>query len=130
MMSLQLPTRLIQLGQFSPPTNTNWTNNVTDASGALSTLELIISSVIGLFTVGGALLFIYAFIQGAVDWITAGGDSGKIQKARDRMIQGALGLVILVMAYAIIGLIGTVVGINILNPQKLLIELIPINATM
>jgi hypothetical protein len=125
MMQLQLPAKLIQLGQFSPPTNTDWTTNVSTAEGATSTMELIISSVIGLFTIGGALLFVYAFIQGAVEWITAGGDSGKIQKARDRMIQGTIGLIVLVIAYAVIGLIGSVVGIDILNPAAQLIELAP-----
>lgn len=53
----------------------------------------------------GALLVLIFFIQGAIEWISAGGDSGKIQKARDRMTQSVIGLFVLVSSFAIIGLI-------------------------
>ena len=117
-MQLLPASFLTQFGSFNPPVVNNWTNNVDSNAGALSTLELIISSMLGLLTVIGGILFIYTFIQGALSWVSAGGDSGKIQKARDQMIQGAIGLIILVAAYAIVGLIGSIVGITILNPAK------------
>lgn len=115
-----LPRFLAQLGSFKPFVDNEWTNNVDTNAGALSTMELIISSMLGLLTALGGIFFIYTFLQGALSWISAGGDSGKIQKARDQMIQGAIGLIILVAAYAIIGVIGTVVGIDILTPAKMI----------
>lgn len=48
------------------------------------------------------------FLWGAIEWITAGGDSGKVGKARDKITQAIIGLVILVGSFVIIGFIGRV----------------------
>lgn len=94
--------------------------------GSFSTLELIISNVLGLITVLGSIMFIGYFLLGAISWITSGGDTGKVTKARDQMLHGVIGLFILVMVYAIVGLIGTVLGIDsILNPKAVLEGLVP-----
>jgi hypothetical protein len=58
----------------------------------------------GLITLGALLVIIY-FLWGAIGWITAGGDSAKVQKARDRMVQSIIGLVLLVGAFTLIGFI-------------------------
>jgi len=50
----------------------------------------------------GALAVIILFLQGAIEWITAGGDSGKIESARNRLTQSAIGLFILVSSFTII----------------------------
>ncbi len=57
-----------------------------------------------LITAGG-ISVIFFFIWGALRWIMAGGDSGKIQKARDQMVQAAIGLILLVTSFVIIGFI-------------------------
>lgn len=85
---------------------------------ALQGLETIISTAIGILTTVGAIFFIVYFFLAAFKWLTAGGDSGKVQKARDEMIQGVLGLIVMVAAYGVIGLIGTIIGIDILNPGE------------
>jgi hypothetical protein len=54
----------------------------------------------------GALLVIVNFIWGAIDWITAGGDSGKIQKAREKITQSFIGLILLVGSFVIIAFVG------------------------
>ena len=96
--------------------------------GPFTTLELIISNVLGLITVLGSIIFIGYFLLGAIAWITSGGDTGKVTKARDQMLHGVIGLLVLVMVYAIVGLIGTVLGIdNILNPKAVLEGLVPNN---
>ena len=95
--------------------------------GSFSTLELIISNVLGLITVLGSIIFIGYFLLGAIAWITSGGDTGKVTKARDQMLHGVIGLLVLVMVYAIVGLIGTVLGMNnILNPKVVLEGLVPV----
>lgn len=68
----------------------------------------------------GAIMVIIMFLWGAIGWITAGGDAGKIQKSRDRMVQAVIGLIVLVGAYTIIGFISTVffgTDFNILQLQ-------------
>jgi len=83
--------------------------------GAPTMVESIISRMLFVVTVVGGLLFLTMFVTGAINWITSGGDSGKVASARNRMIQGVLGLVVLVAAYSAVGVVGQIVGINILN---------------
>lgn len=59
-----------------------------------------------IITVGGLALLLY-LVWGAVEWITAGGDSGKIQKARDKMIQSVIGMIILASSFIIVRTINT-----------------------
>jgi len=94
-------------------------------SDVLTQLESLISTALGFMTVIGSLYFIFFFFLAALKWLTAGGDSGKVQKARDEMIQGVMGLIVIVAAYGVIGLIGSIVGIDILNPALLLRQLVP-----
>lgn len=104
------------LGGFEPPVTTSWTDGSNTNTGVLTNLETFISQLLGLITVVGSLFFIVNFMLAALAWITAGGDAGKIQKARDQMTQSAIGLVVMVGSYGIIGLIGSVAGLNILQP--------------
>lgn len=115
-----LPTLIAQFGSGITP--------VTDAYSSadpLSDLDLFVSNLLGLFTVFGALFFIIYFLMAAIQWISSGGDSGKLAEARNKMIQGVIGLIILVAAYGIIGLVGTIVGIDILNPIEQLQKISP-----
>lgn len=89
-----------------------------DVTQPLTSTEKLISNVVGFLTTLGTLVFIFMFVYGALNWISAGGDASKVQKARDQMIQGVIGLIIMIAGYAVIGLIGTVLGISILNPAQ------------
>ena len=60
-----------------------------------------------LITVGALLVIVY-FLWGAISWITAGDDSGKIGKARDKMVQSVIGLILLVSSFAVIGFISNI----------------------
>lgn len=100
-------------------------NSAISDTNAFTTFELIVSNVLALLTVLGSLVFIIYFLLGAISWISSGGDTSKVGKARDQMLQGVLGLVVLVMMYAVIGLIGSIVGIDILNPAEVLSGLVP-----
>jgi hypothetical protein len=53
--------------------------------------------------------------MGAFEWITSGGDKGKAEKARDKMTQAVIGLVILISAVAILMFIQQLLGICIIN---------------
>ncbi len=109
------------LGSFQDPGKL--VKNANTQDGALTGVETFISHVLGLITVVGSIFFIVNFFLAALSWLTAQGDSGKIQKARDQMIQGVVGLVIIVGSYGIIGLIGTIVGLNLLSPKEALLQL-------
>lgn len=53
----------------------------------------------------GGIAVIVMYIWAAIDWITAGGDSGKLEKARTKMLQATLGIIILVATSTLIGFI-------------------------
>lgn len=54
----------------------------------------------------GAIVVLVNFIQAALEWVTAGGDSSKITKARDKMLQSFIGLAILVFSFVLINFVG------------------------
>ncbi len=67
----------------------------------------------------GALAVLLYFIWGAVEWITAGGEKGKLESARNRMLHAAMGLLILVSSLVLIGFISYLLfgtEFNILEP--------------
>lgn len=118
-----VPTLIAQFGSggFQPVSPL-----VEDAAvDPAANLELIISNVIGFLTILGGIYFVIYFLIAAMEWVGSGGDSGKLTSARNRMLHGVLGLIILVATYAIIGLIGSIVGIDILNPAEQLQTIIP-----
>ncbi len=120
-----LPTLIAQFGNGITSPSQAYTAGGTTQEGVLANFDLIISNLLGLFTIIGALIFVIYFLMASIQWITAGGDAGKLTEAREKIVQGIIGLVILVAAYGILGLIGTLVGIDILNPITQLQKIIP-----
>lgn len=55
-----------------------------------------------MLAIGGILVLIF-FIWGALEWITSGGDKGHLENARNRLTQSALGMIILVGSFVLIG---------------------------
>jgi uncharacterized membrane protein HdeD (DUF308 family) len=121
-----IPPRLAQLGSFRPiQPGSDYTEGANIGKQALSNLELILSNVIGIMTVLGGMFFLFQFIFAAFTWVTSGGEKGKLESARGKMLHSTIGLIILITAYTIVGLIGMVVGLDLLSPATVLQGLIP-----
>lgn len=88
-------------------------------------LSVIFSNLLAFFTYVAGLAFVIYFVIGALSWLTAGGDTQKADKAKTYMTNAAIGLIIVVAAYGIISIVGTVLGINILNPGEMINNLGP-----
>lgn len=73
--------------------------------------ELINTLLNFVLSIAGILVFAY-LIWGGIEWITSGGDSGKTEKARNKITAAVVGLIILVAAYAIFQLVTNLLGIN------------------
>ena len=97
----------------------------TTIGSATTGLNSIISNIVGLLTIIAGITFLIYFTIGGLTWITAGGDTGKIEEAKDRMTGGAIGMIIVVSAWAISWIIGQVLGVNFLNPAESLRKLRP-----
>jgi hypothetical protein len=119
-------TLLAQFGNGFEPVAPVLTGESNTNDGVLSNLESIISTGLGILTVLGGIFFLFYFFTATYKILTAGGDSAKLGQAWQQIIHGVLGLLILVAGYAIVGLIGSIVGIEILNPALILLEIAPI----
>ncbi len=90
---------------------TGWTN----LSGEAFTAGNLVSSLISIVMVIAAVLFFFMLVIGGIRWITSGGDKGQTEGARNQITAALVGLVIVFSAWAIIKLIGTFFGVNLLN---------------
>ncbi len=115
-------------GLLPPASAYNLGPLATDKTGAqaASNLELIISQMIGLATILAGLMFLVYFIVAALNWISSGGESAKVIKAREQITQGVIGLIVLISAYIMIGLVGSILGLKLLNPGQAILDLNPI----
>jgi len=93
-----------------------------DVSPAAATLTKIFSNTFGVLTIVGGLMFILYFVLGGIAWLTSSGQRENVEKAKSQMTNAAIGLIIVVASYAISFIIGKVLGIDILNPGRYIIE--------
>lgn len=100
---------------------------ITDTSGEGVTGQFTeqLSNIIGFLTLLGGLFFLIYFIIAGFEWLRAGGDQGAADKARTRMTNAAIGLLIMILAMALVGIVGGVFGLDILNPGEIFLQLIP-----
>jgi hypothetical protein len=92
-------------------------SSAADAGTKLSNLFSVLFSML---TFIAGLAFAIYFVLGALKWLTGGGDAQKVEGAKNQMTQAAIGLIIVVASYAIIAIVSTVLGLNILNPSTIL----------
>lgn len=98
-------------GKITPPVGGFGQNPVADLTSLLSLLIRIV------FIVAGILLLIF-LIWGALDVILSGGDKEKLSKAQNKITNAIIGIILMVAAIAIFGVItGDVLGI-IKNTDK------------
>ena len=83
-------------------------------------LEVFISTIIGFLTVIGGLMFLIYVLLGALNWITSGGDKGKVEAARSQITSAIVGLIIVLLSQAFVGIASGVLGLDILNPAATL----------
>lgn len=89
-------------------------NFLSNLSGA-EFLQKMFSVLIRLGFVIGSVIFFYMLTIGAIRWITSSGEKGKLETAQKQITSALVGLVILLLVFAIINLIETLFGISILK---------------
>lgn len=86
-------------------------------------LNKVISTIIGVMTAVAAIWFIFQFIIAGYQWIQSGGEKNNIEQARDKITNSLIGLIIVVSAWIVMGVLGGILGLNILNPGEILINI-------
>ncbi|MBI2028998.1 hypothetical protein HYT02_01135 [Candidatus Gottesmanbacteria bacterium] len=79
------------------------------------TIGPLISGLIGFFIFFASIAAFLYFIIGGIQWITSGGDKAQIETARNRIIQGVVGLIIIASVWAIVTLLFPAVGLSFPN---------------
>lgn len=92
----------------------------TGIESSASAVEKLISNILVVLTIVAGIAFILYFLLGGLNWITAGGDKGKIDKAKGMMTNGAIGLIVIALSYSIVWIVGKALGINILTPAAII----------
>ncbi len=91
-----IPTRLAEaagLGTLSPPTGTTLDLN----ANVIRFVNFAIGS--------GTVVFLYMFVRGAIEWTISEGDKMRLETARNRMTQAAIGLLLLGTCFAIASIV-------------------------
>lgn len=99
--------------------------NLLNITSFTKQLEKILSNVIGFLTILGGIWFFVQFMIGGLGWAGAGGDSKKVEDARHKMTNGAIGLIAMVAAYSIVYIIGKILGVDFLNIGEEIAKLAP-----
>ena len=98
-------------GGYQPGTS------IQESTGAV---EKLLSNVLVILTIVASLAFAIMFLLGGLNWITAGGDKGKIETAKKMMTSGATGMIVIAVSYSIVWIVGKALGIDILNPGAII----------
>jgi hypothetical protein len=110
------------LGPFGQP---NMFSGEEGGVKALTKITGAISSIVGFLTIVGSIWFLFQLLFGGYEWISSAGDTKKLTVARERIMNGFFGLIIIIAAWLILAVVGKFFGYDILvgNPTKIIQQL-------
>ena len=88
--------------------------HVLDKAGNFG--ENIFSLGITLMIITAIIIAIFFLIWSGIQWITSEGDKQKLQAARNRLTYSIIGLVIVLVAFFIVNIMGTLFGVKLIGP--------------
>lgn len=97
-------------GTITPPANENFSPNQAGLFAFISTMFKVAGIIAGIF-------FIVKIMLAGFQYLSASGDDKKVAQAFATIWQSIIGLVIVASAFVIAGVVGQIVGIDILNPS-------------
>jgi len=80
-----------------------------------NTFGTAIGSIITTLMIIAVIIAVFFLVWGGIKWIMSGGDKAKVESARNTIIGGIVGLVLVFLAYFIISVVAGIFGINISN---------------
>jgi hypothetical protein len=104
---------IAQAGQIVNPVVTGIGSGGNAASGVH--VASLLATFIRVMVIVGGLGFVLYFIIGAINWISSGGEKGKVETAKQEITNALTGLVILLAFYAVAAFLKTVLKIDLLN---------------
>lgn len=101
--------------------NSNSTNQtlsqdeISLPTGFATDFGILINALLSLIMILSALLVFLVLILSAFQWITSGGDKGKVDGARNRITAAVIGIIVVSASYAILTLVLRFLGFADLN---------------
>jgi len=77
--------------------------------------QVLANAITIIFIVAG-LAVLFMLIYGAFQWIMSGGEKEKVEEARKRIMAAIVGIVILALAFVILGVLGGILGFKFFDP--------------
>lgn len=114
------PTTESVFGQIEAPMGVADLNEQAGAASNNIGLMIFISNMIKLASVIAGIWVLFNFIMAGFTYITANGDSGAYAKIGEKLALSASGLLLIVAAYTIAGILGLLIfgdATYIINPQ-------------
>ncbi len=90
-----------------------------DVSGAAG-ISTFLSNLITLIYSMAAIALIFMILWGAFEWLTSGGDKEAVAKARGRIINAMIGILIFAAAFAMLQVLGTFTGFQFFSRVKVI----------
>ncbi len=84
-------------------------------SGGISDLQKYMNNFLTIFIIAGIFLLVIYIVWAGIQWITSGGDKQKISTARSRLTAAVIGLIIILLATAIVNAVGYFFKVNLLK---------------
>lgn len=85
---------------------------IKPSADSSSQLEKIISTIIGALTIIAFIFFAFQIIFAGYSFLSSQGDAAKLKAARERLTNGILGIVIVVIAFGITAFLGKLLGLE------------------
>jgi cytochrome bd-type quinol oxidase subunit 2 len=89
-------------------------DKIKDMAGS-DYVALIVKNLLTLFLIVTGVVALFMLVIGGIRWILSAGDKAQLEGARSQVTQALIGLVIVFSAFAIIKLIGSFFGIELLT---------------
>ncbi|PIY80946.1 MAG: hypothetical protein COY80_00040 [Candidatus Pacebacteria bacterium CG_4_10_14_0_8_um_filter_42_14] len=90
-------------------------NSIADINSSQVGLGVMVSRVLTIAMTIAALMVLINLIWGAMEWVTSGGDTGKLESSRGRITQSVIGIIVLASVVAIFSLLQVFLGIEVLT---------------
>ncbi|MDD3679244.1 MAG: pilin [Candidatus Shapirobacteria bacterium] len=78
-------------------------------------LSQTLSNVLTLLLIGAGVAFFFMFVAGGLRWILSAGDKEKVEGAKKQISSAIIGLVLILLVFAVVSLIRTLFGINLVR---------------
>lgn len=83
-------------------------------TGGESALSQVLQTGMQALFVAAIIFALLVMVFGAIQWITSGGDKQKLEGARKRIIFAIIGLIVVLLAFFIVSLIGSIFDVTLL----------------